>query len=177
MTKKEKNEVIQSLQTQFSTYSNFYITDTQALSVAQVNKLRRACFEKNVVMKVAKNTLIKKALERLDAEKYSPVFESLHNVSALMFTVDEKEPAFIISKFRTDNKFEKPVLKSAFIDGAVFVGDNQLEALKTIRGKKEMLGEVITILQSPAKNVISGLNAGTKLASLVKAVEESKAAS
>lgn len=172
MTKDQKNEAIEALREKFNQYNNFYITNTEALSVEQVNKLRKICFDKNVEMKVAKNTLIRKALENIDSARYSGVFDSLHGVTALLFSEDAKEPAMIISSFRTDNKAEKPVLKAAFIDADVFVGDDQLEALKTLKSKQDLIGEVIGLLQSPAKNIISGLNAGGKLASLIKALED-----
>jgi len=172
MTKEQKNEAIGVLQEKFNQYNNFYITNTEALSVEQVNKLRKICFDKKVEMKVAKNTLIKKALENIDSARYSGVFDSLNGVTALLFSEDAKEPAMIISSFRTDNKAEKPVLKAAFIDTDVFVGDDQLEALKTLKSKQDLIGEIIGLLQSPAKNVISGLNAGGKLASLIKALED-----
>jgi len=172
MTKDQKNEAIEVLKEKFNQYNNFYITNTEALSVAQVNKLRKICFDKKVEMKVAKNTLIKKALEGIDSARYSGVFDSLNGVTALLFSEDAKEPAMIISSFRTDSKSEKPVLKAAFIDTDVFVGNDQLEALKTLKSKNELIGEIIGLLQSPAKNVISGLNAGGKLASLIKALED-----
>src|SRR5215510_14498953 len=129
MTKEQKNEVIDVLKDKFSQYSNFYVTDTESLTVEQVGKLRRACFSKKVEMKVAKNTLIKKALEAIDAERYSGVYDSLHKVTALMFSENPKDPALIISSFRTDSKGEKPVLKAAFIDGSVYTGDKELETL------------------------------------------------
>lgn len=172
MTKEQKNEVIEALKEKFSQYNNFYVTNTESLSVAQVSKLRRVCFSKQVEMKVAKNTLIKKALESLNEERFSNVFDSLHGVTALMFSENAKEPALIISDFRRDSKLEIPVLKAAFIDGDVFAGDKQLDALKNLKSKHDLIGEIIGLLQSPAKNVMSGLNAGSKLASLVKALEE-----
>src|SRR5688500_15179880 len=172
MTKEQKNEVIEVLKDKFSQYNNFYITNTESLSVDQVSKLRRICFDKQVEMKVAKNTLIKKALENMDTSRFSGVFDSLHGVTALLFSESAKEPAMIISSFRTDTKTEKPVLKAAFIDGDVFVGDDQLASLRDLKSKNDLIGEVIGLLLSPAKNVISGLNAGGKLASLVKALEE-----
>jgi len=176
MTKDQKNEVIEALKEKFSQYNNFYITNTESLSVAQIVKLRRACFNKKVEMKVAKNSLIRKALEALDAERYASVYDSLHNVTALMFSEDAKNPAVIISSFRKDTNGERPVLKAAFIDGDVFAGDNQLKALVSLKSKHELIGEVIGLLQSPAKNVMSALNAGGKLASLVKALEDRAAA-
>src|SRR5215203_3438815 len=172
MTKQEKNEAIEVLKEKFSQYNNFYVTDTEALSVAQVTKLRRICFNKNVEMKVAKNTLIKKALEGIDNARFSGVFDSLHGVTALLFSENAKEPALIISTFRKESNGEKPVLKAAFIDGDVFAGDDQLKTLTALKSKQDLIGEIIGLLQSPAKNVISGLNAGGKLASLVKALEE-----
>jgi large subunit ribosomal protein L10 len=172
MTKEQKNEAIEVLKEKFNQYNNFYITNTEALSVEQVNKLRRICFDKRVEMKVAKNTLVRKALEGIDSERFSGVYDSLHGVTALLFSENAKEPAMIISSFRTDNKGEKPVLKAAYIDTAVFVGDDQLEALKTLKSKNDLIGEIIGLLQSPAKNVISSLNAGGKLASLIKALED-----
>ncbi|HEU0063612.1 MAG TPA: 50S ribosomal protein L10 [Flavisolibacter sp.] len=171
MTKEQKNEVIDALKEKFSQYNNFYVTNTESLTVDQVGKLRRICFNKNVEMKVAKNTLIKKALEALDQQRYSNVFDSLNGVTALLFSENAKEPALIISDFRRDLKGELPTLKAAFIDGDVFAGDNQLKALTTLKSKNDLIGEIIGLLQSPAKNVISGLNAGAKLASLIKALE------
>lgn len=172
MNKQEKNEVIEILKDKFSQYNNFYLTNTEALSVAQITKLRRICFDKNVEMKVAKNTLIRKALEQLDSTRFEGTFDSLHGVTALLFSENAKEPALIISSFRKEANTERPLLKAAFIDGDVFVGDTQLAALRDLKSKQDLIGEIIGLLQSPAKNVISGLNAGAKLASLVKAVEE-----
>lgn len=172
MTKDQKNEAIEVLKEKFNQYNNFYVTNTEALTVEQVNKLRKICFDRNVEMKVAKNTLIRKALENIDEARFSGVFDSLNGVTALLFSENPKEPAMIISSFRTDNKADKPVLKAAFIDQSVFVGDDQLDALKTLKSKQDLIGEIIGLLQSPAKNVIGGLNAGGKLASLIKALED-----
>ena len=157
MTKEQKNEVIELLKGKFSQYNNFYVTDTESLTVAQVVKLRRACFNKQVEMKVAKNTLIKKAMEAIDAERYTGVYDSLHKVTALMFSENPKDPALIISSFRKESKGEKPVLKAAFINGDVYMGNDQLVALTKIKTKNELIGEVIGLLQSPAKRVIAAL--------------------
>jgi len=157
MTKDQKNEVIEALKGKFSQYNNFYVTDTEALSVEQVGKLRRACFNKQVEMKVAKNTLIRKALESLDSEKYAGMYDSLHKVTALMFSDNPKEPALIISSFRKESNGEKPTMKAAFINGDVYMGDNQLLALTKIKTKNELIGEVIGLLQSPAKRVLAAL--------------------
>lgn len=172
MTKQEKNEVIDVLKEKFQQYNNFYVTNTESLSVEQVNKLRGICFNKKVEMKVAKNTLIKKALESINNDRFSNVYESLNGVTALMFSENPKEPAIIISDFRKQANVEIPVLKAAFIDGDVYAGDEQLKPLTTLKTKNDLIGEIIGLLQSPAKNVISGLNAGNKLAGLVKALEE-----
>ena len=157
MTKQEKNEVIEVLKGKFSQYNNFYITDTESLTVAQVGKLRNHCFTKQVEMKVAKNTLIKKALESLDTEKYAGVYDSLHKVTALLFSENPKEPALIISSFRKENNNERPLLKAAFINGDVFVGNDQLKALTQIKTKNELIGEVIGLLQSPIQRVLGAL--------------------
>jgi large subunit ribosomal protein L10 len=157
MTKQEKNEVIEVLKGKFSQYSNFYITDTESLSVAQVTDLRRHCFNKQVEMKVAKNTLIRKALEGLDAEKYTGVYDSLHKVTALLFSENPKEPALILTGFRKASKKEKPQLKAAFINGDIFVGDDQLLALTKIKTKHELIGEIIGLLNSPIQRVLGAL--------------------
>ena len=157
MTKDQKNEVIEILKGKFSQYNNFYITDTESLSVEQISNLRRSCFNKEVEMKVAKNTLIRKALESLDSEKYAGLFESLNNVTALMFSENPKDPAVILSAFRKENAGDRPTLKAAFINGDIFVGDNSLVALTNIKTKNELIGEVLGLLQSPAKRVIAAL--------------------
>ncbi len=157
MNREEKQEVIETLKSKFSQYSNFYITDTESLSVAQITNLRRHCFDKNVEMRVAKNTLIKKALESLDSEKYSGVYDSLHKVTALMFSESPKDPAVIISSFRKAQNGEKPQLKAAFLNGDIFVGDNQLINLTRIKTKNELIGEVIGLLMSPIQRVIGAL--------------------
>ena len=178
MTKQEKNEVIELLKGKFSQYNNFYITDTESLTVAQIGRLRNHCFTKQVEMKVAKNTLIKKALESLDAEKYSGVYDSLHKVTALLFSENPKEPAMIISSFRKENNNEKPLLKAAFINGDVFVGNDQLKALTQIKTKNELIGEVIGLLQSPIQRVLGALqnkdaaNAAEEVTAVVEPVAE-----
>jgi large subunit ribosomal protein L10 len=155
MTKDQKNEVIEVLKQKFTQYNNFYITDTESLSVEQVSSLRRTCFDKQVEMKVAKNTLIRKALEAIDAEKYAAVYPALNNVTALMFSENPKDPAVIISAFRKGG--DKPQLKAAFINGDVYSGDSTLKALTQIKTKNELIGEVLGLLQSPAKRVIAAL--------------------
>lgn len=172
MNKDQKNEVIELLKDKFNQYNNFYVTNTESLTVEQVGKLRRICFNKKVEMKVAKNTLIRKALESIDSTRFSGMYESLNGVTALLFSENPKEPAMILTSFRKEGNLEKPTLKAAFIDGDVFAGDDQLKALTTLKSKHDLIGEVIGLLQSPAKNVISGLNAAGKLAGLIKALED-----
>ncbi|TAE11077.1 MAG: 50S ribosomal protein L10 [Bacteroidetes bacterium] len=157
MTKEQKNEVIELLKEKFNQYNNFYVTDTESLTVEQIGKLRRECFNKQVEMKVAKNTLIKKALEQIDGEKYAEVYNSLHKVTALMFSENPKEPALILSSFRKATNGARPELKAAFINGDVFVGDSNLKTLEKIKTKNELVGEVIGLLQSPAKRVLAAL--------------------
>jgi large subunit ribosomal protein L10 len=157
MTKEQKNEVIEVLKGKFTQYNNFYITDTESLSVAQITNLRRTCFDKQVELKVAKNTLIKKALESLDSEKYAGVYDSLHKVTALMFSENPKDPALILTSFRRETNREMPVLKAAFINGDVYTGDKSLVSLTKIKTKDELIGEVLGLLQSPAKRVLAAL--------------------
>ena len=114
----------------------------------------------------------RRALEGIDDKRFAGMYESLNGVTALLFSENAKEPALIISDFRKTGNLEKPVLKAAFIDGDVFEGDSQLKTLTTLKSKHDLIGEIIGLLQSPAKNVISGLNAGNKLAGLIKALED-----
>ena len=176
MTKDQKNEVIELLKGKFSQYNNFYVADTESLTVAQVGKLRHACFNKKVEMKVAKNTLIRKAMESLDTERYSGMFDALHNVTALMFSENPKEPALIISAFRKESNSERPVLKAAFINGEVYMGNNQLATLVKLKTRNELIGEVIGLLQSPAKRVIAALlhHHEPKAVEVIAAVEAEK---
>ncbi|HEU4553064.1 MAG TPA: 50S ribosomal protein L10 [Chitinophaga sp.] len=157
MNKDQKNEAIELLKGKFAQYNNFYITNTESLTVEQVNKLRRVCFDKQVEMKVAKNTLIRKALESLDNEKYSGVYDALNGVTALLFSDSPKDPAVIISTFRKESNGDKPVLKAAFVGEEIYSGDSQLANLVKIKTKNELIGEVIGLLQSPASRVISAL--------------------
>jgi len=131
MTKQEKNEVIGVLKEKFGQYNNFYITNTESLSVEQISNLRRFCFDKKVEMKVAKNTLIRKALESLDAEKYAGVYDSLNNVTALMFSENPKEPALIISSFRKQGNVERPELISSLHQRRYLCWRQQLDSIDT----------------------------------------------
>lgn len=157
MNKAQKNEIIIALREKFLSYNNFYITDTESLSVENISTIRKECFSTNVEMKVAKNTLIKKALEGIDEVKYNEIFKSLHKVTALMFSENPKSPAQIIKNFKNKFNLDKPILKAAFINGDIFIGNDKLDSLSKIKTKNELIGDVIGILQSPAKRIIGGL--------------------
>ena len=174
MTKAEKATTIEVLKEKFGATDYFYLTDSSTLTVEQINQLRGLCFEKGVEMRVVKNTLAQKALEAnsADADKgYEPLYDLLKGPTTILFTEVANAPARIIEEFRKTN--EKPVLKGAYIDSSVFVGDDQLSALASLKSKEELLGEIVTILQSPAKNVISALKSGgTTIMGLLKTLEE-----
>ena len=171
MKKEEKDIIIGEITELLVKYPNVYIADTSALTVAKTNQLRRICFAQGVKMLVAKNTLIQKAMEKKDAESFSPIFSALKGTSALMFSDTGNVPAKVIKEFR--KKGDKPALKGAYIDTAVFLGDNQLDILAAIKSKNELVGDIIGLLQSPAKNVISALkSSGGKLAGLLKTLSE-----
>jgi len=169
MTKVEKQQEIEALKQMFSSATNFYVTDTSSLTVQEVNGLRRLCFEQGVKMRVAKNTLIYKALEVTNKQDELEV--ALKGQTALLFCDVANVPAKIIKKFRKDK--ERPKLKGAYIDTAIYIGDDQLETLATLKSKNELIGDVIGLLQSPAKNVLGALLSGkSKLAGIVKTLSE-----
>jgi len=170
MNKDEKHELVLALTEQIKEYGNFYITDTSNLTVAKVNDIRRKCFESDITMQVAKNTLIRKAMEA-SAGDFSLIFEALKGSSSILFSKSATAPAKLIKQLRRTG--EKPILKAAYIDAAIFVGDNQLDTLINLKSKEQLIGEIIGLLQSPAKNVISGLQSGgNKLAGIVKTLQE-----
>ncbi|NEU07676.1 50S ribosomal protein L10 [Flavihumibacter sp. R14] len=170
MRKEEKQEVVLALTEQIQEYGNFYITDTANLTVAKVNAIRRKCFDSDIKMQVAKNTLIRKALEAAGGD-YSEIYDVLKGSSSIMFSKTANAPAKLIKQLRKQG--DKPVLKAAYIDSAVFIGDNQLDALVNLKSKEELVADIIALLQSPAKNVISGLQSGgNKLAGIVKTLQE-----
>ena len=172
MTKAQKQETIEVLKEQFANSNIFYIADSSTLNVAQINKLRRICFEKGVEFKVAKNTLIQKALETgEDSDRYAKLFDVLHGPTSIMFSEVSNLPAKIIKEFRKTS--ERPLLKAAYIDKDIFIGEESLETLATLKSKEELIGEIIGLLQSPAKNVISALqSSGGKLAGILKTLSE-----
>lgn len=170
MKREEKDQIINSIVDNLSKYSNFYITDISNLTVEKTNQLRRLCFEKNVKINVAKNKLIRKALERMEGD-YSPMFAALKGSSAIMYSETGNTPAKLIKEFRKTS--DRPVLKGAWIDSSVFIGDNNVDALVSLKSKAELIADVIALLQSPAKNVISALQSGgQKLSGILKTLEE-----
>lgn len=171
MRREEKNAVIDSLAEQINHYPHFYITDTSDLNAAATSNLRRKCFEKNIKMVVVKNTLLIKALERSEKTDFTPIYESLKGVTSVMFTDSGSVPAKLIKDFRRTN--DRPLLKAAFVEESFYVGDNQLTALATLKTKNELIADVVAILQSPAKTVISQLQSGRNiLAGVVKTLGE-----
>jgi large subunit ribosomal protein L10 len=171
MNREEKQEVVLALQEKMQEYGNFYIADTSGLSVEKVNNIRRKCFESGIEMKVAKNTLIKIAIDGLKGDS-SEIYPALKGQSALLFSKVGSGPAKLIKSLRK-GKEEKPALKAAYIDSAIFVGDNHLDSLVSLKSREELIGEIIGLLQSPAKNVISALQSGGgKIAGIVKTLQE-----
>ena len=171
MKKEEKDVIIGEIAELLNKYPNVYVADTSSLTVAKTNQLRRLCFSKGVKMLVAKNSLIRKAMEKNNAEAYEGIFSALKGTSALMFCETGNVPAKVIKEFR--KKDEKPALKGAYIDTAIFLGDAQLETLSALKSRNELIGDIIGLLQSPAKNVISGLKSGGgKLAGIIKTLSE-----
>jgi large subunit ribosomal protein L10 len=170
MKREEKDLIINSIVENLSKYNNFYITDISNLTVEKTNQLRRLCFNKEVKINVAKNSLIKKALERMEGD-YSPLFGALKGSSAIMYSDTGNVPAKVIKEFRKTS--DRPVLKGAWIDSSVFLGDNNVDTLVALKSKAELVGDIIALLQSPAKNVISALQSGgQKLSGILKTLEE-----
>jgi large subunit ribosomal protein L10 len=173
MTREEKAQVIAGLTEKFQSNNHFYITDTSGLTVAEINKFREMCFNSGVEYRVAKNTLIKKALDNLDTD-YSSLEDALKGVSGIMFVEENgNAPAKIIKKFKKEDSQDRPTFKAASIDTDIFIGEDQLNTLASLKSKQELIGEIITLLQSPAKNVISALqSAENNLAGIVKTLSE-----
>ena len=171
MTKEQKAVVIDNLVAQLNEYPHFYVTNIEALNAEQTATLRRKCFDSDIKLIVVKNTLLEKALERVnkaDAE----LVNVLAGPTAVMLTNTGKAPAVLIKEFR--KKSDKPIIKDACVEGCVYVCDDQLDTLCNIKSREELIGDIVALLQSPAKNVISALraNAGEKIAGLVKTLEE-----
>ncbi|MDO6492737.1 MAG: 50S ribosomal protein L10 [Cellulophaga sp.] len=170
MTKEEKLNVIEDLTSQLAENATIYLADISGLDAVATSDLRRACFKAGVKLSVIKNTLLAKAMEASDKD-FGELPEVLKGNTSLMFSETSNAPAKLIKNFR--KKSDKPLLKGAFIEEEVYVGDDQLDALVSIKSKEEVIGDIIGLLQSPAKNVISGLKSGGgKIAGILKTLSE-----
>ncbi|MEL6140460.1 MAG: 50S ribosomal protein L10 [Bacteroidota bacterium] len=172
MTRTEKAAAIETLKEKFENNEYFYIADASQMTVAQVNALRGACFEKGITMQVVKNTLARKAMEQLPEENnYQAVFDALKGPTALLFSEVANAPAKVIKEFRGDN--ERPILKAAYIASSIYSGDDQLDALTKLKSREDLLADVLTLLQSPMQNLLGALQSGGQnVVNLLKALEE-----
>jgi len=171
MTREEKVLIIDDLAEKLSQSPFFYLTDSSNLTVETINKFRGLCFKRGVEFRVVKNTLLQKAMERLGNESYQELFPVLKGSTSIMFADQGNIPAKLLKEFRKN--FDKPVLKAAYIDSAVYTGDDQIDALVAVKSRDELVGELIGLLQSPARNVVSALQSGGgKLAGIVKTLQE-----
>jgi large subunit ribosomal protein L10 len=170
MTREEKSKVIENLTAQLSENPIIYLADISSLNANSTSNLRRACFKAGVKLEVVKNTLLAKAMESSDKD-FGDLSQTLVGNTSIMFSETGNAPAKVIKEFR--KKSDKPVLKGAYIEESVYVGDDQLDSLVNIKSKEELLGEIIGLLQSPAKNVISALKSGgNTIAGIVKTLSE-----
>lgn len=171
MTREEKAKYIDELTVQLTEANIIYLADTAELTVEVINNLRRRAFNANVSLRVVKNTLLEKAMERVEGKDFGDLKGTLSGATSIMFSEVGNVPAKLIKEFR--KKSDKPLLKGAYIEESIYIGDNQLDALVNLKSKEELLGEIIGLLQSPAKNVVSGLKgAGGKIAGILKTLEE-----
>ena len=170
MNKDQKQNIIDLIKSQLDSTSTIYITDCSGLDATSTSKLRRECFKSNIKLSVVKNTLLSRAMDGVDKD-FGDLKSQLVGNTALMFSDTGNAPAKVIKKFRKN--FEKPILKGAFIEESIYIGDDVLDSLVNIKSKEELIGEVITLLQSPAKNLISALkSSGTKLSGVIKTLSE-----
>jgi large subunit ribosomal protein L10 len=171
MNKDQKAQYIEDLAQDLSKANIFYLADTSALTVETINQLRRRCFQQGIELRVVKNTLLAKAMASVEGRNYDNLASVLSGPTSIMFSEVGNAPAKLIKDFRKKN--DKPVLKGAYIEEAIFIGDNQLDTLEAIKSREELIGDIIGLLQSPAKNVISGLTSGgSKIAGILKTLEE-----
>jgi large subunit ribosomal protein L10 len=159
MKKEDKSTIIDQIKATIGEYNHFYLTDVAGLNAQQTSNLRRLCFKQDVKLVVVKNALLEKALDGLGVD-YSPLYGSLKGATSIMLSNTGNGPAKLIKEFNKDNKSEKPALKAAYVEESFYIGADQLEALISIKSKNEVIAEVIALLQSPAKNVISALQSG-----------------
>lgn len=171
MTREDKTKNIEDLAGKISGAKVIYLADVAGLNAESTSKLRRLCYNKEVGFQVVKNTLLKKAMEKVEDRDFSGLFEVMKGNTSIMLSEFGNTPAKLIKEFRT--KENKPVLKGAWIEETVFIGDDQLEALANLKSKNELIADVVALLQSPAKNVISALNSGSAtIAGVVKTLSE-----
>ncbi len=161
MKKEDKSAIIEQLENTLSQYSHFYLTDIGGLNAAQTSELRRVCYKEDVKLVVVKNSLLRKALESSQVD-FSEIFGSLKGETSLMLTNNANVPAKLISEFskQKTNKLKKPLLKAAYVEESFYIGENHLETLIHVKSKYELIADVIALLQSPAKNVVSALQSG-----------------
>ena len=172
MTREEKSQVIEALTTRLTEGTIIYLADISGLNALNTSNLRRACFKANIKLSVVKNTLLEKAMEKSDKE-FGELSSTLKGNTSLMFSETGNAPAKLIKDFRKKSKSDKPILKGAYVEEAIFVGEDQLDTLVNIKSKEELIGEIISILQSPAKNVISALQSGgSKLSGILKTLSD-----
>jgi large subunit ribosomal protein L10 len=170
MTREEKSQVIEELTAQLADNTNIYLADISGLNASTTSNLRRACFKANIKLSVVKNTLLEKAMEASDKD-FGDLPSVLKGNTSVMYSETGNAPAKVIKEFR--KKSEKPLLKGAFIEESIYIGDNLLDALVDIKSREELIGEIVTLLQSPAKNVISALkSSGGTIAGIVKTLSE-----
>ncbi len=170
MTREKKEQLIQQIVELLQKYPHFYLVDISDLNAADTTLLRYKCFQSNIKLIVVKNTLLQKAFERVDKD-YSELYDVLKYHTAIMFTEVANAPARLIKEFRKDH--EKPVLKAAYVQEIVYIGDDQLDTLATIKSREEMIADLVLQLQGPIHTVLNQLNSGKDiLARLVKALEE-----
>jgi large subunit ribosomal protein L10 len=159
MKKEDKSAIIEDLQSTLGQYSHFYLADIAGLNAAQTSELRRTCYKQEIKLLVVKNTLLKKALENLDAD-FSEIYDSLKGETSLMLSNTGNAPAKLIKEFSKSNKNKKPLLKAAYVEESFYIGENQLDALISVKSKNELIGEVIGMLLSPINDVMSSLQSG-----------------
>ena len=170
MNKEEKVKVVEELKGQLNDYKSIYLTDIAGLDAMQTSNLRRECFNSNVKLSVVKNTFLERAMSESEND-FGDLKDLLKGNTTIMLSESGNSPAKVIKKFRKDG--EKPILKGAFVDEAIYIGDDQIEALFNLKSKDEVIGEIIALLQSPAKNVISALKSSSgKIAGFVKTLSE-----
>lgn len=171
MNKLEKNQLIEDLTEKLKGSNVVYLTDVSEMPVEKSNKLRRMCFNQNISLQVVKNTLLRKAMERVEDKDFSGLYDVLKGNTSIMISEVSNAPAKLIKDFR--KKDTKPAFKAAYIEEAIFIGEEKLETLATLKSKEELVGDIIALLQSPAKNVLGALQSGgNTIAGLVKALEE-----